>query len=166
MKFYHVSDRYINFLKTFDKKVPDNYSATRPYIGVVLAVGDVIYLAPLSSPKPSHDGFKPENPTVHKLFEKKDLSKNLGIIHLNNMIPVINTEIKLVSFGSQDPFYRNLLTKQYAYIRSTQNVLMKKAEILHDAITNKKDPICKNFAQVCCDFSSLEANHLSFVPSP
>lgn len=164
VKFYNVSDRYISFLKTFDSRVPNNYNENRPYIGVVLTVNGLEYLAPLSSPKPAHDNFQPENPTIHKLHEKRDATKKLGIVHINNMIPVIQTEITEISFGSQPQHYRDLLTKQYQFIKSTQGVLLKKASILHDAITNQKDPIYARFARVCCDFSVLEANYSNFKP--
>ncbi|SCH36348.1 Uncharacterised protein [uncultured Megasphaera sp.] len=53
MRLYHVSDTYIQYLKQFDEKVPDNKNQKRPYVGIVVEVGGVTYYAPLSSLSPS-----------------------------------------------------------------------------------------------------------------
>jgi protein AbiQ len=37
MRFYNIKDDYINFLRTFDKKVAENKQESRPYVGIVLA---------------------------------------------------------------------------------------------------------------------------------
>ena len=161
MKFYTVSDSYITFLRTFDTRVPYN-NTNRPYIGIILQIGEIEYLAPLSSPKPKHDSFKDKNPTIHKLHEKNDTTKKLGIIHINNMIPVISTEIALVDFSTQQPRYRDLLIKQYDFIKANKANIVKKAYILHNAITNKKEPIFSKFNALCCDYSLLENNHINY----
>jgi hypothetical protein len=38
MKFYHIADEYIEFLKSYDSKVPENKNESRPYVGVVLEI--------------------------------------------------------------------------------------------------------------------------------
>ena len=55
MKLYIISDKYINYLRKFDKKVYDNKEdtrkMTRKYLGVVLKINNFNYYVPLSSPK-------------------------------------------------------------------------------------------------------------------
>lgn len=52
---YNIDDDYIKYLSQFDNKVCDSKIGKRKhmrkYIGVVLAIGDIKYFAPLSSPK-------------------------------------------------------------------------------------------------------------------
>ena len=69
MKLYRVSDRYIAYLKTIDSRVPDNYSGKRPYVGILLVVDGIQYLAPLTSYKPKQDRMKDKDVTLFKLYE-------------------------------------------------------------------------------------------------
>ena len=43
MKFYHITDDYITFLRQFDSKVSENKNQTRPYVGVVLEIDSIKY---------------------------------------------------------------------------------------------------------------------------
>lgn len=54
MKFYHIKDDYISFLREFDKKVSENKQESRPYVGTLIQMGDVGYYAPFTSPKKKH----------------------------------------------------------------------------------------------------------------
>ena len=82
MKFYHIQDDFIAFLRQYDSKVSENKKQTRPYVGVILEINSLKYYAPLSAPKPKHK----------KMKNSKDFRKiNNGIygaINFNNMIPV------------------------------------------------------------------------------
>lgn len=40
LRIYRVDDRYIRFLRSRDDKVQDNKDRRRPYVGVVLLVGE------------------------------------------------------------------------------------------------------------------------------
>ena len=85
MKFYHVKDNFIAYLRQFDSKVSENKNESRPYVGIVLQIENIKYYAPFSSPKPKHRNMK----------NGKDFRKiNNGIygaINFNNMIPVLDS---------------------------------------------------------------------------
>lgn len=70
MKFYTVSDAYIRFLKSIDRKVPNSYAGKKPFIGVVLEVNGHKYLVPLTSYKQKQDRIKLHCPTAVKLHER------------------------------------------------------------------------------------------------
>ena len=57
MKLYEVTDRYINYLRKFDKRVYDNKEnnrkVMRKYLGIVLKINGLNYYIPMSSPKNS-----------------------------------------------------------------------------------------------------------------
>ena len=50
MEIYNIKDSYIQFLRQYDTNVAENKKETRPYVGVVLKIGDIKYYAPFTSP--------------------------------------------------------------------------------------------------------------------
>lgn len=156
MKFYTVSDAYITYLKRIEAKVPDNYGGKRPYVGIILEIGGHQYLAPLTSHKPKHDQIKTSSSTVFKIHEKGDPTNKLGMLQLNNMIPVLASEVTVVDFSTQDPKYRAMMRKQLDFITSNQEDVKAKAEKLYELVmVTKNDWACK----MSCDFLSLEASY-------
>lgn len=160
MKFYIVDDGYINYLKTLESKVPDNYSGKRPYIGVVLEVDGHKYLAPLTSYKEKQDRLKSSSPTIFKLHHKSDEDEKLGMIQLNNMFPVTEKVIVELDVNSQDEHYKRLLNKQYEFIKSKESEIKKKATKLHAMIIQNKVPA---FTKISCDFSLLENQYTNYT---
>lgn len=154
MEFYHIKNNYINYLKQYDNKVPDNKDEKRPYVGIVLEINGVKYYAPLSSPKQKHK----------KMKNGKDFRKiNQGIygaINFNNMIPVVDCAlIKIDIKNLKDLKYKNLLQNQYRYIRNDEEAIKRTAKALRellitpDAQLKKHDLIIK---QRCCNLFILE----------
>jgi protein AbiQ len=161
MDFFRVSDVYISFLHGIDAKVYFNKSDrnTRPYVGVVLEVGGQKYFAPLTSYKPKQDAFKASDPRFFKIHEKGVPTNKLGMIALNNMIPVIDTQITRIEFSAQPERYRRMLLLQRAYLLSNQEHVRERAHKLYELITIRKHAY---YSRYCCDFSLLEAKHKDF----
>lgn len=134
LNFYTVSNEYIEYLYQFDKKVPYNKDAKRPYIGVVLKIKDINYFAPLFSPKKSHLKYS-DNPTYMKI------GSNYGIVRFNNMIPVPLDELKYININNiKDRKYRMLLISQNHFIKLHSEKIFKKALKLYNWVTiNHKD---------------------------
>ena len=83
LKLYKISEKYIHFLREVDPvNVKYNKKERRPYVGVVLEIQQFFYFAPLDSPKPKHLTMK------NSLDFIKIDGGTLGVINLNNMIPV------------------------------------------------------------------------------
>ena len=160
MKFYIVSDAYIAHLKSIDSKVPDNYAGQRPYIGILLEVNGHQYLAPLTSHKPKHDAMQTSTPTIFKLHEKGVETNKLGMIQLNNMIPVTSADVVLLDIAAQPLKYQRMLSLQLAFIKSNQDKIKEKASKLYELVTAKKH---KFFCSISCDFTALEAACARFV---
>ena len=111
LKLYRVSDKYIRFLKGMDSRVQDNKDRRRPYVGVVLYVGEFRYFVPMESPKPNHANIKPGRHLM-----KLDNGK-LGLLGFNNMIPI--HESALIQFNIDDEpdmKYAELLRRQVSVI--------------------------------------------------
>lgn len=117
------------------------------------------YVVPLSSPKPKHRTMRNQSD-----FIKID-GGNLGVININNMIPVRNQfnimKLKdiaalLNSADPRDVRYGNLLNSQLSFINQVQNrnLIRTRAETLYQKyIDNSLIPRIKNR---CVNFPELE----------
>ena len=148
MKFYHIKEDFITYLRQFDTKVAENKNQARPYVGIVLEVNSVKYYAPFSSPKPKHKKMK-----NGKDFRK--INNGLyGAINFNNMIPVLDSALIEIDIANiADAKYRRLLQNQYNSIKADEKGILKTAEnlrkLIFDAETNLSahDKVIK---QRCC----------------
>lgn len=154
MKFYHIKDDYITFLRQYDSKVYENKNQTRPYVGVVLEINSIKYYAPFSSPKTKHK----------KMKNGKDFRKiNNGIygaINFNNMIPVLDDVLIEIDIANiQDMKYRRLLQNQYNFIKADEKGILKTAENLRNLIMQEESKISEHDKIVklrCCNLKILE----------
>ncbi|MCL2354603.1 MAG: type III toxin-antitoxin system ToxN/AbiQ family toxin [Oscillospiraceae bacterium] len=150
IKFYTIEDEYIRYLYKFDKKVPFNKGARRPYIGIILEINKHTYFAPLNSPKPAHNKYD-ENATHMKILDGKTI---LGIIRFNNMLPIDKKLLTYISFNDiKDYRYRKLLSKENRFIQKHTEEIRKKANQLYKIVTVEKREF---FVSISCDFKLLE----------
>lgn len=160
MKFYNVTERYIEYLRQYDNRVSKNKKQSRPYIGVLLTVNNVNYFAPLSSPKEKHSHMK----------NTKDFIKigdgSLGAINLNNMIPIIESELIPLQFNNEpDSFYRNLLMKQYRLIKANSRMIQETANALYNIIFSDDNCLSNHDMVVkkrCCNLPLLESIYKNY----
>ena len=111
INLYHINNDYLNYLRAFDDRIPYNKIGGRPFVGIVLRINDTVYFAPMHSPKPKYLSMRP-NLDFFKLADGK-----LGIINLNNMIPVPSDQVTPIIFAEiEDEKYRALLIRQYSII--------------------------------------------------
>ena len=96
MKWYAVKKEYIDYLKKWDKKVPnvDYGNRMKCFIGVIFIKNDIEYFAPLTSFKEKFISMK--NDIDFYKITNYETGKIYGAIDINNMIPIpkeIYTEI-------------------------------------------------------------------------
>ena len=164
MKFYTVADDYIRHLKKTDTNVPDNYSENRAYIGIVLQINGVQYLAPLTSYKAKQDKLKSGLPTIFKLHEDGNVDNKLGMIQLNNMIPVIDDVISELDVDSQAEPYKSMLQRQIKFIKKNSDKITGRAQKLYKLVVENKHD---HFSKISCKFGDLEAAKASYqLPKP
>lgn len=134
--------------------VEDNKKESRPYVGVVLEIGDIMYFAPFTSPKEKHK----------KMKNGKDFRKisggTYGAINFNNMIPVKEEALILIDIeGIEDARYRRLLQNQYVSIKADQDNVLRTAFKLRELVLKEDKSLNQNDLKVkgrCCNFSLLE----------
>ena len=144
----HISDAYINYLHTFDRRVPFNKGQRRPYIGIVLRVGSYQYFVPMESPKPNHA----------KIRSGKHLLKlsggKLGLLGFNNMLPVPSAEVVPYDISIEpDIKYRNLLLNQLNCCNRQKADILDHAAQTYAAVISGGNSF---LSKICCDFAALE----------
>lgn len=160
MKFYHIKDDFIAYLRQFDSHVSENKNETRPYVGVVLQIENTKYYAPLSSPKPKHEKMK-----NGKDFRK--INKGIyGAINFNNMIPVLDSVLIQIDIANiSDVKYRRLLQNQYNYIKADRNGILRTAQNLRQMLFEDEINLSeyeKTIKQRCCNLRLLESKYQDF----
>lgn len=158
LDLYTVDSKYLQYLRTFDKKVLINHGIDRPYLGIILTFNTsnqtIKYFAPLSSPKKKHLTMK------NNLDFIKIDNGVLGAINLNNMIPLVNGTYSKIKINSlTDKKYKTLLGKQLNWIVVNQNIIIKRAKDLHNKMIADNSTLNKFEIRVksrCCDFLLLE----------
>ena len=163
MRFYTVSDAYITYLKTFDAKVPSNgginYKGTKVYIGIVLEIGSHKFLAPLTSYKPTQEKISSSSCTAFKLHERTNSGNKLGLISLNYLIPVLDSEIKELDVEAQEESYKKLVHLQYEYIKVNRREIIERAAKLYEHVVVKRTAF---FVKISCDIPKLVDEYKNF----
>lgn len=161
IKMVKVNSDYCDYLRKYDDKVAYNYGIKelRPYIGVLFVINDMEYFAPLSSPKEKH----------RRLYDSIDLIKiengELGVINLNNMIPV--TKNNYIEFNlnkkvnNKSDFLRIVLyKKQLRWLTVNRKDIYFKSSKLYFLYINNM--LAKNIKNRCCNFKLLEEKCLEY----
>ena len=153
LKFYHIDDDYIKYLYQFDIRVPFNKNNRIPYIGIILEINNITYFAPMFYPKQQHSKYK-SNATYIKI------GKDMGMIKLNNMIPVNKENLKYIDINKiEDKKYRNLLIQQNNFIQINTDKIRKMANKLYKFVTVDKKEF---FVNISCNFKMLEEKCKSY----
>ena len=147
MKVFLINPDYLKFLWAFDKKVPlnftacDVYNSARPYIGT-LNINGINYYAPFEHPRKGHLKLK-KNMHIIKMYNGR-----LGIISLNNMIPVPESQLNELT---PKMFENGILKEQYKFCIKFENLIRSRAELIYE---NSKNP--NEFEKsIYCDFNKL-----------
>lgn len=90
---------------------------------------------------------------------------NLGVINLNNMIPVVDCALFLLDVEKEDEKYRNILYGQIRFINSHAEEICTKARKLYLSVTEYHSYL----AGRCARFKELEQkvyniNNIKFPP--
>ena len=116
-KIVKVDYKYCDYLRKFNNKVCYNsgLKELRPFIGILFAVNNFEYFAPLSSTKLKHKNMK-NNIDIIKIN-----CGEYGVVNFNNMIPVSSENYELFDLNkipdNENELKRiNLLKNQVLWI--------------------------------------------------
>jgi protein AbiQ len=155
IKISGVQSVYLEYLRQYDGNVSRDPTQNRKFVGVILEIEGHNYLAPLSSPKEKHALIADKALDVYKLD-----GGTLGIVNLNNMIPVLKSTIIDIDIAKEkDNSYRNLLNKQVLFLRADEELIKKKAKKLYQIVNSGKQ---SKLNVRCCKYKLLEQMSLNF----
>lgn len=149
-----IDSEYCDYLRQFDSRVPYNYKEKklRPFVGVLFNVNDMMYFAPLSSPKPKHL-------KIRKNLDFLKIDKGrLGAINFNNMLPVTNKNIIKIDLDKPNSGielkYSKLLQEQIYWLNRHEEHLYAKSKKLYSKYLN--GTLDNHIMNRCCNFKLLE----------
>lgn len=171
MKLYSISDRYIKYLRNFDKRVYDNKeetrNKTRKYLGIVFKINDLNYYIPMSSPKKSdykdNEIRKSIVPIIRitstQEVEPKKVLK--GTLRLSNMIPVPESELTLYEPKlEKNSNYKILVEKELEFINKNKLMIKKFANIIYNQKVKNYDV---SYIKNVVDFKLLEDKCIQYM---
>lgn len=162
LRWYVVNKEYVDFLQKHDKRVEniDYKVKLKPYIGIIIKINDFNYYVPISSVKEKHYKMK-EDMDFIKIIQN---NKILGVLNLNNMIPILDEDIAILKYKDIAQFrnfnsekdrklYISFLSLELKLINKKANKIRKLALKLYEERQNNPN---SKISQRCCDFKLLE----------
>ncbi|MCI9063581.1 MAG: type III toxin-antitoxin system ToxN/AbiQ family toxin [Clostridia bacterium] len=162
LKWYIANKDYVKYLKEYDNKVEDiDYgSKLKPYIGIIIEINKFNYYVPISSVKEKHYNIK-EDMDFIKIM--KD-DKILGVLNLNNMIPISNRNVSLLEYRDIEK-YRDFSSEKeknlyVSFLNFELRLINQKAEKIRKSALKlyreKSNNPSSKISKRCCDFKLLE----------
>lgn len=149
MNFYKIKKEYLDHLRQYDKKVPQNVENGKEklYTGIVMSTENYNYFVPLSSfNRPQQTNF----------VLQQNNKRRLGSLRLSFMIPIEKNDtsvLEKVDLDDVDDFkYRRLLEQELKLCRQNQKQIMHRAKKVYDMGNNSEHPRFKD----CVQFQKLE----------
>lgn len=167
--FYSVDLKYIRELAKYDDNVmsisPQRGKSTRPFLGIITIINNKQYCIPLTSPKDKFINSK-SNIDFIKIFDDSIESSNrelkiIGILNINNMIPVNEKFIRKMNLKYSTVDNKNkirrytLLINQLDWCRKNMDVIINRANKVYIMVTETPGK-SRNLTRRCCDFKKLE----------
>lgn len=167
--FYSVDLKYIRELAKYDDNVmsisPQRGKSTRPFLGIITIIDNKKYCIPLTSPKDKFINSK-SNIDFIKIFDDSIESNNreakiIGILNINNMIPVNEKFIRKMNLKYSTVDNKNkirrytLLINQLDWCRKNMDVIINRANKVYNMVTETPGK-SRNLTRRCCDFKKLE----------
>lgn len=166
LNLYYINLKYIRDLSNADDKVlsvsPQLGKQNRPFVGIIILLNKQKYCIPLTSPKEKFKEKKSQLDLI-KIYDnkKKNNPKLIGVLSINNMIPVTDkviNEIDLVIHNNDSQEIKNhkhLLHKQISWCRSHTNIIENRAKKVYDLVVNHPEKK-HNLTHRSLDFVRLE----------
>lgn len=162
MKWYVIDKKFVEYLKKYDCKVENiQYrDKLKPYIGIILEIGQYKYYVPISSAKVKHYHMK----NAIDLYKIQNKEKIFGVLNINNMIPIKDEYVQELEYSKIEKYrnfiskdekqkYISLLQMELKIINSKEIEIVENARKLYDLVI--KYPMSR-LAKRSCDFKTLE----------
>lgn len=147
LRLYRVADEYLDFLRATEPKIPMNKDSgkSRPFVGIVLSINEMKYIAPLSS----KIGKKQTD------FKVKIANEQKATIRFAYMFPIVESALIEIDYSEEfkvDFKYTALLINEDLYINQHKERIHEIATKTYQNVVTKRF----GFENFCCDFALLE----------
>lgn len=170
LNLYYIDMKYVRNLSHVDDHVmsvsPQRQKQSRPFVGIVVMLNGRNYCIPLSSPKSKFEKMKSQL-DLFKILDNRHKNSNgapklLGVLNINNMIPVDKAVIKEVDLrvspkdDRETQRYKELMQMQIKFCRQNADVIFSHARKVYDLVmlTPEKN---RNLTRRCLNFVALES---------
>lgn len=148
LNFYDVDPKYANYLRQFDRRVPDIvYSSNNKFVcGIVLSINGYHYFAPISSNTSKQQT---------NILIKDNKGRVLSSIKFSFMFPAPDSVIKLKDFNDirkTDFAYASLLEMEHKFCIENEQAICDKAARIYKVGCDPNHAL----HQYCCNFPLLE----------
>lgn len=150
LNFYDVDEKYIAFLKQYDRQVPDiRYDKNNKFVcGIVLKVNGIDYYAPISH-------LKNKQQTNLQIYDGKRVVSTIRFSFMFSALSNVLAKKDFSVIAKTDPKYADLLQAEYLFCSKNAEKIHKRAEKIYQIGCNKEHRL--NY--VCCDFKLLEQHY-------
>jgi len=164
MKWIHVNENYLDYLRNVEKRIPKTDYGTdkyKPFFGVLFEKDGLYYITQVSHPQKRHQKMGQQK-DFYKLFDLKNPKRLIAVVNLNYMFPIPKEctqefEKKKIdtyrSFESEEAKsrYINLLDSELKAINKLD--LGTKALELYNLKYDKPE---NTISKRCIDFKGME----------
>ncbi|SUT88216.1 Uncharacterised protein [Actinobacillus ureae] len=154
LKLYRVTDHYLDFLREVKPKIPMNKDngKNRPFVGIVLSINGMKYIAPLSSKKGKGQSD----------FKVKIGNEQKATVRFAYMFPLVNSALVDIDYTKKfqlDFKYTALLINEDLYINQHKDRIHEIATKTYTNTVTKRF----GFENFCRDFAKLEERSKSYI---
>lgn len=176
LNFYGIDLKYIRNLSKTDDNVmsvsPQIGKENRPFVGVIVLLNGKNYCIPLTSPKSKFKTMKSQIDFI-KVYDLKQRDKNnnlklIGVLNINNMIPVDESVIFKMNLSVyntdsvQTKHYKELMQNQLKWCRKNYDIILNRANKVYKLVTETPDKN-RNLVHRSCNFKALEITLEKFI---
>ncbi len=94
MNWVNVDERYLDYLRSYESRVPfSDYGANKykPFFGILFETDDLLYITQISHAQSRHLNMKQQK-DFYKIYDPATPSRLLAVVNLNYMFPVPKSE--------------------------------------------------------------------------
>lgn len=177
--FYKIDKEYLKFLHSKDEQVfyEDTKEYERkPHLGIIVGINEMKYCIPLTSAKARHLNWanvSEHNIIIYEMVKQADIHKKdickrinntntykkiISVLEIRKMIPINDNLYTYIDFSAEkDLSYKDLLEKEYRFLKPLKDTILKKAKDLY--MKQKETEVIK----LCyCNFNILEKAYYEY----
>ena len=164
MKWINVNEKYLDFLRAFEARIPrTDYGSDKykPFFGILFEENGLYYITQISHAQSRHLKMK-KQPDFFKIYDPQNLSRLIAVVNLNYMFPIPKDEVSPFikkdidtyrTFKSEEEKskYIDLLNSEIKMINA-----MNLSDAAKDLYEKKYSFPDSRVSQRCLDYKALE----------